>query len=421
MIHEHINRASAKRQEGADPVAIILEGFVRDLRSRGHTPRMVGRYAAAAKHFGTWVRRRIVGANRISREHIQEFLCHHLRRCHCPKPHSRALQVCRPAMGRLVDFMQRRKLLSPPKRRSGRLATKDKLLAAFDCHLDRVCGLAASTRAARQRVARDFLKWWFGKGRSSFGTLRPRDLIRFVNHRARTLKTAGIRDVADGLRGFLRFLEFTDQVSGPLWRAVPKLAAAPSSQPPKILSPSQMNRFLKCFDRRSASGQRNFAIALCLSELGLRCAEVAALELEDLDWRAMTLRLRRTKQRRERLLPLPSKVAQAIAGYLKAGRPLSKTRALFVRHRAPLGEPLKPHHVRSAIRLAFGRCGIDAAGTHILRHTWATRAHRSGASLKMIADILGHQSLNTTNRYAHLNIEELRQVALPWPGCRAKP
>ena len=128
------------------------------------------------------------------------------------------------------------------------------------------------------------------------------------------------------------------------------------------------------------------------------------------------MRLRRTKQQRERLLPMPPKVARAIAAYLKWGRPPSQSRSLFVRHRAPLGEGLKPHHVRSVVRLAFAHCNIGYTGTHVLRHTWATIAHRRGVDLKLLADFLGHRSLDTTSRYAHVNLEELRQAALPWPG-----
>lgn len=156
-------------------------------------------------------------------------------------------------------------------------------------------------------------------------------------------------------------------------------------------------------------------MAVILSELGLRAAEVAALNIDDLDWGGMTMHLRKTKQQRERLLPMPPEVARAVATYLKEGRPPVTTRALFVRHQAPLGEAFKPSHVRSIVRRAFARCGISYTGTHVLRHTWATRAHRRGVNLKLVADVLGHLSLNTTTRYAHVNLEELRQAALPWP------
>ena len=152
----------------------------------------------------------------------------------------------------------------------------------------------------------------------------------------------------------------------------------------------------------------------------LRAGEVAALSLEDLNWREMTLHLSHTKQRRERLLPLPDRVARALVKYLQHGRPPTQCRALFVRHRPPVGQAMELTHVRGAMRRAFIRCGLGPSGTHILRHTWATWAHRRGASLKLVADVLGHKSLNTTTRYAHLNLEELRQAALPWPKSRRR-
>lgn len=263
---------------------------------------------------------------------------------------------------------------------------------------------------------REFLSWRFNKGRICLRALEPKDLLGFVSHCAHTLAHGSIHDLTVGLRSFLRFLEFSERLRTRLSLAVPKLAPVPTNQPPTVLTAEQMKKFLNSFDRKTATGRRDLAVAICLSELGLRAAEVAALCIDDLDWRAMTIRLRRTKQQRERLLPMPSKVARAIAAYLKNGRPLSGSRSLFVRHQAPLGEGLKSHHIRSVARLAFARCGIGFTGTHVLRHTWATIVHRRGIDLKLVADVLGHKSLNTTARYAHVNLKELRQAALPWPG-----
>jgi integrase len=163
---------------------------------------------------------------------------------------------------------------------------------------------------------------------------------------------------------------------------------------------------------------RDYTIALCLSELALRSAEVVSLTLDDLDWRAMTVRILHTKQRRQRLLPLPESVARALLNYLKRGRPPTRSRTLFVHHQPPVGSALSTQSVRKRMGNAFRRCGIKASGTHILRHTWATWAHRGGAGLKLIADLLGHRSLGTTARYAHVHVEELRQAALPWPEFR---
>jgi site-specific recombinase XerD len=152
--------------------------------------------------------------------------------------------------------------------------------------------------------------------------------------------------------------------------------------------------------------------------LALRAQEVATLTLEDLDWRAMTMRLRQTKERRERRLPLAGPVAKAILAYLKRSRPYTSNRALFLHYSPPFDRGLTAQGVRQLVGRAFVRSGIKASGAHILRHTWATWAHRRGTDLKVIADVLGHRSVETTQRYAHVHLEELRQIALPWPGSR---
>jgi integrase/recombinase XerD len=135
-------------------------------------------------------------------------------------------------------------------------------------------------------------------------------------------------------------------------------------------------------------------------------------------WRALTVRLRKTKQRRERLLPLPSRVARALVVYLQRSRPAVGHRLLFIRFRPPRDRPLPTDGVRNVIRRAFGCCGIKATGPHILRQIWATIAHQRGTDLKLIADVLGHRSVDTTAPYAKVHFEQLREAALPWPNTK---
>jgi site-specific recombinase XerD len=285
----------------------------------------------------------------------------------------------------------------------------------FDQYLDAVQGLSVLTRRARRRYAREFLAEQFGGRRVQISTLKPRDLWEFVNQRALSLKRTSLHALVVGLRSFLRFLEFRGRIRPGLACAVPSPACPPAQPPLQVLDDSTRYRFLHSFDRTTPLGRRDHAIALCFSELALRAQEVADLTLEDVDWRSLTLRLRKTKQRRERLLPMPPRVARALVRYLQRGRPAVTHRLLFVRLRAPRGQPLSTDGVRGVIGRAFERCGLEATGPHILRCSWATLAHRRGASLKLIADILGHQSLETTAPYAQVHFEQLRQAALPWP------
>jgi integrase len=213
----------------------------------------------------------------------------------------------------------------------------------------------------------------------------------------------------------LGFLDFIGKGDKRLASAVDCPAPGRRGAIPDTLSDEELHSFLKSFNQSTPIGRRDFAMALCLCRLGLRANEVASLRREDVNWHAKTLHLRQTKSRRARVLPLPSDVAQAIAEYLLKGRPDTPVKGLFVWHQAPCCEAQGSSLVRRAMRRAFERCGLGHARVHILRHTVATRMHRHGIGLKAIADLLGHQSLDTTACYTRVNLDELRQAALSWP------
>jgi hypothetical protein len=159
-----------------------------------------------------------------------------------------------------------------------------------------------------------------------------------------------------------------------------------------------------------------YAIALCFTALGLRAGEVARLTLDDVDGRAGRLTLAPGKTRRAHQLPLPAPLAAALVAYLQHGRPPTRSRVLFVHHRAQRGQPLGPSGVRVAVRGGYARAGLGTrfTGTHVLRHTAATRMLRAGVPLKEIADVLGHRSLDTSAIYAKVDLDALTAVALPW-------
>jgi integrase len=150
--------------------------------------------------------------------------------------------------------------------------------------------------------------------------------------------------------------------------------------------------------------------------LGLRAGEIAGLKVSDIDWRAGTVTLRGTKSRRQDILPLPLETGQALAEYLQNERPSSASSAVFVRRLRPHDLPMTANAVAKVIARAFRRCGLPYCGSHRLRHTFACRLVEHGSSLKEVADLLRHRSLNTTQIYAKLDTPSLSQVALPWPG-----
>ena len=417
-IEQVFESAFARKRIAANHLCIILGPFVEDLHEHGYARATIRLPVEVIEHFGQWLRHRNVSLRELSTLHIDRFLRHHLPRCRCAEPATKHRRHCQAAMRRLVEFLRDRKRIREFIPKTPPQGPVDQLIAAYDQHMSRTCGFADKTRHDRQVCARRFLRWRFGRGRLRWLQLRPKDLSKFVVRRARHLGPSGVRNLVVCLRSFLRFLELSGIICGGLAKAVPQPVRALPPPPPTTLDSKERRKLLNSFPRPTPKGRRDHAIALCLCELALRSEEVVGLTREDLDWRTMTLRLRQTKQQRQRLLPLPDSVAKAIMNYLKRGRPPTQSRALFVGHLAPYEGPLTASYVRVVLRQAFARCGMKPMGTHILRHSWATWAHRRGSGLKLIADVLGQRSLESTQRYAHVNLEELRQVALPWPRTK---
>jgi integrase/recombinase XerD len=182
---------------------------------------------------------------------------------------------------------------------------------------------------------------------------------------------------------------------------------------PRAIGLHDVARLLASCDRRSTFGRRDFAVLSVLSRLGLRSGEVAALELADIDWRAGEIVIRGKGRRQERL-PLPVDVGDAIAGWLRRGRPRCESTKVFTRVRAP-HRGLSAGGVTAIVAAACARAGLPAMRAHRLRHTAATEMLRGGASLAEVGQVLRHASVLTTAVYAKVDRSGLRSLALPWP------
>jgi len=217
------------------------------------------------------------------------------------------------------------------------------------------------------------------------------------------------------LRAYYRFLIFSGRGGERQLAAVPSIPAWRTSAPPVVLNAAQRRRFLKAFDRSSAIGKRDYAMAVCMLELGLRRVDTVSLKLEHVDWRQGILTVPNHKQGHAYTLPLITTVGEALAEYIRYGRPVSTSTHIFLRHMPPR-TPLGSGGVAWPMRCAFIRAGMpDLNGTHILRRSVASRMHASGAGVKEIADFLGHNSLETACLYARTDEKLLRAFVLPWP------
>jgi len=256
----------------------------------------------------------------------------------------------------------------------------------------------------------------FGQGDLNFAELRATDVTRFIQDRARLGKERN-KLLVTAVRSFLRYLRYRGEIDVDLAGCVPAVAMWSLSTVPKFLPPGTVQRILAHCERKSSQGKRNYAVLLLLARLGLRACEAVALNLNDIDWETGRISIR-GKGGRCAQLPLPIDVGEALASYVRSGRPSCSCRRVFVRRRAPLRGFAKSSSLSSIVKRALIRAGVHSArkGAHVLRHTLATDLLRQGASLDDIGELLRHQSPNTTAIYAKVDLTALRTLALPRPG-----
>ena len=165
-------------------------------------------------------------------------------------------------------------------------------------------------------------------------------------------------------------------------------------------------------DRRTTVGRRDYAILLLLVTYGLRAREVAALTLDDVDWRNDRLRVPERKAGHSTAYPLSPIVGAAVLDYLKHGRPSTADRHLFFRVVAPLA-PVTFNVISclAARHLLTAGVSVARAGSHTLRHTCVQRLVEGGLSLKVIGDYVGHRQPGSTQIYSKVDLETLRTVA----------
>jgi site-specific recombinase XerD len=290
-------------------------------------------------------------------------------------------------------------------------------LHRYDEHLRDVRGLAACTRKGRLRVVGFLLQQRF-KGRAiEISRLRPDDLRQFLARQLEVHRTASnASHHAAALRSYFRYRatcgdqvrKLTAVISNPVhW----KLASLP-----RALKPEDVERLLNSFTPSLRLPKRGYAIVRCALDMGLRAGEIAHLMISDIDWRAGTVMLRGTKSLRQDMLPLPMETGQALADYLQHERPATNHPAIFVRQKEGQHYPITSMAIQKVIKHACRRIGLPNSSAHSLRHTVACRLVENGSSLKEVADVLRHRSLNTTLIYAKLDTPRLSVVALPWPG-----
>ena len=396
------------------PLARHLDAVERYLSERGYASVTKATYLGCLARFAQWMQQQQLTAGCLDEDTIARFVDDPSAQGRRAGPASCRRGDLRAALHRLLVVLRAEAVIAAP--RAGTTPV-DAELQRFDQHLDQVRGLAPQTRAQYRRTVGRLLREYFAAGHIDLAAITPNDLREFVARQSALYRTpGGTANLLSALRGYLRFRTTCgDRVHG-LSGVLSYPANWQQAALPQALSRAEVARLVASLGGPGPSARRTAAMVRCALDLGLRRGEIAALALDDIDWRAGAITLQRTKGRRTDRLPLPATTGRAIADYLQYERPPTTSRAVFVRRTAPRGRPLGADGVAKAIRRAYARAGLPYTRAHLLRHTLASRLLASGSSLKEVADVLRHRSLNTTLIYAKLDSRQLVTVALPWPG-----
>jgi site-specific recombinase XerD len=285
------------------------------------------------------------------------------------------------------------------------------LLDGFVGYLCTERGVTALTVEAYVSDVRRFLA---GRSESDLSGLTAAEVSNAVLSQVGERAPATVRRFGCALRSFLRYCYLVGLVDQDLSAAALPVSGRRRSLLPQGITPPESGLLLRACDRRRSTGRRDYAVIVLMLRLGLRATEVATLRLEDLDWRAGQLTVH-GKGGRVDQLPLPVDVGEAIAAYLRRGRPRDATvREVFVRV-APPRVAMTRGGVTAIVAAAARRAGLGVVRAHRLRHTAATDMLRAGAPLAEIGQVLRHRSPGSTAAYARVDVERLRTIAQPWP------
>jgi integrase/recombinase XerD len=382
-----------------------LEGFAAWLQTQGYHPHPIRLRIRASRRLALRMQRR--GVQHLGAITAAEF------RAFAPKDSQEDIELAA-TVHSWVRYLETQRVWTTPP------STPDEtLLAEYGAFLASVRGFAMTTVGLHVATV---TAWLTHLGRAQvpacLHTLTGRAVEDFLVAEGARLSRATLQHTVAHLRAFLRFLAARGFAVGDLATQIDTPRVYRDERLPRALPWETVGALLRSIDRATPMGRRDYAMLLLVATYGLRTSEVVALTLDDVAWRDARLRVPRPKVRAPLELPLTPEVGAALIAYVRDGRPPLPTRRLFLRVRAPAGV-LRPTAVTEAFQGCVRRSelAIPFQGPHCLRHSLAVHLLRSGTTLKVIGDLLGHRSAESTCVYLRLQIDDLRDVALALPSA----
>ncbi len=291
----------------------------------------------------------------------------------------------------------------------------DELLSAYRTHLTELRGLREATVSQHFSTISRFLAEALPSN-SPLSSLSPQAVEAFVVANGQRVKRQTLQHIVAHLRSFLRFC-YDEKVILRRLDSIDTPRTYRGELPPRALPWNHVLGLLRSIDRSQMSGCRDHAMLYLMAHYGLRPSEVASLSVDSVDWASRTLRVEQSKTRTTLVLPLSDEALRVLKRYLRSGRPSNTRPGLFLSNRSPIRQ-ITHYAVCDVYTKRARDSGLPLEGTssYCLRHSFAMRLLTRGVGVKIIGDLLGHRTLESTCVYLRLQTEALRGVALPVPN-----
>jgi len=390
-----------------------IERYAMWLSERGYCVKTLASRLPILQQFGTFARTHGAETYEELPAHVEPFLQFWIhradpRRTSDPPQLARHTRVAVEQMLRVVvpGFVGR------PRRQAIREPFAGRA-PGFSAYLRDERGLRETTLYLYDEHLRAFAAYLIDLECEDLQQLSPAVVSGFLTERSQGLSRSTVRVRCTVLRVFLRYLYRERLITRDLGRIVEAAPCYRLAHLPRSITVEDVQKLLDAIDRGTILGRRDYAMLLLLITYGLRAREVAALTLDDIDWRHERLRIPARKAAHSTAYPLSPRVGAAILEYLKAGRPPTSLRQVFFHVTAP-SAPISQAAVSARAAHYLHQAGIvgPRLGSHTFRHSCVQRLIEAGWSLKAIGDYVGHASPASTEIYSKVAIETLREVVI---------
>ncbi len=415
MLETYFAKPETVERIRASWIGSEVERYVGWMADQGYDVRSIWRRVPRAVAFGEFARQR--GAREVAdlAGHVDAYVAERVSRHRGHRKNgSTAQQVAKEVRGPIEQMLR---IVVPGFKGAGRAHQHHPFVEVVPGFFE----FLAMDRGLRPASVRQYLhhlrrfETYLGRvGIRKLHELSPAVLSAFIAERsAKGLSKTTVSNCCGVLRVFLRYASREGVIGSDLSKTVEWPQVYRLSSIPRSISWTEVGRVLAGVDRRTACGRRDYAILLLLVTYGLRGREVAALTLNDIDWKRERLAVPERKAGHSTAFPLSKTVGEAIVDYLQHGRPKTADRHVFFRSAAPL-RPIGSAAVSACATRYLLRAGVQVPrpGSHTLRHTLVQRLVDADFALKEIGDFVGHRSPRSTQIYGKVAVESLRQVAL---------